>query len=76
MKAICLNLLYYKDILCLSLGNTCYKGLRMCPACRKQYPFHSLFKTYHTSARNRLPMVGGSLRVLQLLAHLRRVAMN
>jgi hypothetical protein len=45
-----LNLLYYKDILCLPLGNTCYKGLRMCPACRKQYPFHSLFMTYHTSA--------------------------
>jgi hypothetical protein len=48
-----LNLLYYKDILCLPLGNTCYKGLRMCPVCRKQYPFHSLFMTYHTSARNR-----------------------
>jgi hypothetical protein len=42
-----------EDILCLSLGNICYKGLRMCPACRKQYPFHSLFMTYHTSARNR-----------------------
>jgi hypothetical protein len=36
-----------------TLGNICYKRLRMCPACRKQYPVHSLFMTYHTSARNK-----------------------